>query len=62
MFCLKQTKLTIHYAWQEKEDKQGVKSRPSKRLNVIGLLNKNNELDSYVFECKIRARYCDKIY
>ncbi len=29
----------VPYAWQDKEDKQGLKSNPSKRLNVIGLLN-----------------------
>lgn len=45
----------VPYAWQEKGDKQGLKSKQSKRLNVIGLLNKNNELESYIFECKINS-------
>ena len=43
------------YAWQEKGDEQGVESKQSKRLNVLGLLNKNNELESYIFECKITS-------
>ena len=48
-FCL-----TPHvpYAWQEKEDKQGVESQQSKRLNLLGLLNKNNELESEVLNVK----------
>ena len=45
----------VPYAWQESEETQGVKSQQSKRLNVLGLLNRNNELDSYIFECKINS-------
>ncbi len=45
----------VPYAWQEKGDEQGVKTQQSKRLNVLGLLNKNNELESYIFECKITS-------
>ena len=41
--CLARTKRTT------------LKSKPSKRINVIGLLNKNNELYSYIFECKITS-------
>lgn len=36
-------------------EEQGLKSKQSKRLNVLGLLNKNNELESYIFECKITS-------
>jgi transposase len=45
----------VPYAWQDKNLKQGVESQQSKRLNVIGLLNRNNELESYIFECKITS-------
>jgi transposase len=45
----------VPYAWQDKEEKQGQKSQPSKRLNVLGLLNRNNELESYIFQCQINS-------
>ena len=45
----------VPYAWQEKTDKQGTRSKPSKRLNVIGLLNQKSELESYIFESKITS-------
>ena len=46
----------VPYAWQEKTDKQGTRSKPSKRLNVIGLLNQKNELESYIFKLKITSK------
>ncbi len=51
----------IPYGWQESGEKQALKSQQSKRLNVLGLLNKNNQLESYIFQCKIRARNRHKI-
>ena len=45
----------VPYAWQESEEIQGLKSQQSKRLNVLGLLNKNNQLESYIFECNINS-------
>ena len=51
-FCLTSY---VPYAWQDREEQEGIESKASKRLNVIGLLNKNNELYSYIFECRIRA-------
>ncbi len=43
----------VPYAWQEEGKTETIKSQKSKRLNVLGLLNINNELDSYIFECSI---------
>ena len=59
----------VPYAWQDNEEVQGTKSQQSKRLNVLGLLNRNNELESYIFECRITSdivikfldRYVQKI-
>ena len=45
----------VPYAWQDNEEIQGLESQQSKRLNVLGLLNRNNELESYIFECKINS-------
>lgn len=45
----------VPYAWQELESKQGIESKQSKRLNVLGLLNRKNELYSYIFEAKINS-------
>lgn len=45
----------VPYAWQDKNSEERIASQQSKRLNVIGLLNKNNELESYIFECKITS-------
>ncbi|MGK7948266.1 MAG: IS630 family transposase [Xenococcaceae cyanobacterium] len=36
----------VPYAWQDNEEIQGLESQQSKRLNVLGLLNRNNELES----------------
>ena len=51
----------VPYAWQEKGGKIKIKSQRSKRLNILGFYNKNNELDSYIFECAIDSNiiiYC----
>jgi len=40
----------IPYAWQEKGDTIAIESMPSKRLNVLGFMNKRHELDAYTFE------------
>ena len=45
----------VPYAWQEQGETETVKSQKSKRLNVFGLLNIKNELDSYIFECSING-------
>lgn len=45
----------LPYAWQEKDDKLEVESSLSKRLNVLGFMKKNNELESYIFECTINS-------
>ncbi len=39
----------------ESKEKQGIESKQSKRLNVIGLLNRKNQLESYIFESKITS-------
>ncbi len=41
---------SIPYAWQEKGETIAIESMPSKRVNVLGFLNKQNELDAYTFE------------
>lgn len=45
----------VPYAWQEKNETDGVNSKQSKRLNVLGLLNAENELESYIFETRITS-------
>ncbi len=45
----------VPYAWQDKSGVEGLKANKSKRLNVIGLLNRNNDLESYIFENKITS-------
>ena len=45
----------VPYSWQDKSEVSGFKTNKSNRLNVIGLLNRNNELESYVFETKITS-------
>jgi transposase len=40
----------VPYAWQEKENRLHILSGRSKRLNVLGLLRRNNEFISGVFE------------
>ena len=45
----------LPYAWQEKEEKLEVESSLSKRLNVLGFMKRNNQLESYIFECSINS-------
>ncbi len=53
----------------DEEETEGLTSQKSKRMNVIGLLNRNNELESYIFEGKITSeiviklldKFCQKI-
>ena len=45
----------VPYCWQDKLEVEGLKASKSKRLNVIGLLNRNNDLESYIFENKINS-------
>jgi transposase len=59
----------IPYAWQEKNQKIEVKSQQSKRLNVLGFLTRQNELEVYTFQCSINSdvviacidNFCEKI-
>ena len=59
----------IPYAWQDTENKIEIKSQKSKRLNVLGFLSKQNELEVYTFECSINSdvivacidKFCEKI-
>ena len=45
----------VPYGWQDKEVKEGWVSNQSRRINVLGLLNRKNELYSYVFESRINS-------
>lgn len=45
----------VPYGWQDKSETEGLKSKKSKRLNVIGLLNRKNDLECYIFENKITS-------
>jgi len=45
----------VPYAWQSKDNKISIKSRQSKRLNVIGFLSKTNKLEAYTFEKSINS-------
>ena len=46
----------VPYCWQESDGEiEGLKSQRSPRINVIGLLNKKNELESYIFEKTITS-------
>jgi len=40
----------IPYAWQEQGETISIESGNSKRLNVLGFMNKRNELDAYTIE------------
>lgn len=59
----------IPYAWQENKNKIEIKSQRSKRLNVLGFLSRQNELEVYTFECSINSdvivacidKFCEKI-
>ncbi|MGK7898076.1 MAG: transposase, partial [Xenococcus sp. (in: cyanobacteria)] len=45
----------VPYCWQDKSGVECFKANKSKRLNVIGLLNKNNDDEYYIFENKITS-------
>ena len=46
----------VPYCWQDSnQETEELKSQPSKRINVIGLLNQKNELESYIFEKTITS-------
>ncbi len=45
----------VPYCWQDKSGVECFETNKSKRLNVIGLLNKNNDLESYIFENQINS-------
>ena len=46
----------VPYSWQEEAIEQKLESGKSKRINVLGLLNTNNQLYSYVFETRITSQ------
>ena len=45
----------VPYAWQEKGGTLAIPSQRSKRLNVLGLMNRRNELAPYVFNKSINS-------
>ncbi|MGK7929633.1 MAG: IS630 family transposase [Spirulina sp.] len=49
-FCLEPY---IPYAWQERGETLFMKSQKSRRFNILGLLGKSNQLDSYLWNCSI---------
>jgi hypothetical protein len=59
----------IPYAWQERKQKIAIPSRQSKRLNVLGFLTRDNQLEAYTFSCNINSdvviacldKFCEKI-
>ncbi|PAX60071.1 IS630 family transposase [Brunnivagina elsteri] len=59
----------VPYAWQEEGEEIIVKTQRSKRLNVLGFLNRKNELETYIFECNINSdiviacidKFCERI-
>ena len=56
-------------AWQETKNKIEIKTQRSKRLNVLGFLSRENELEAYTFQCSINSdvivacidKFCEKI-
>jgi hypothetical protein len=40
----------VPYGWKEKGENLPIKSSLSRRLNILGLMNRNQELDAYIFE------------
>ena len=40
----------VPYAWQESGETIAIESTPSRRLNVLGFMNKQQELEAYTFE------------
>jgi transposase len=59
----------IPYAWQEVNQKIEIKSQRSQRLNVLGFMSRDNQLDAYTFSCSINSDvviaciddFCEKI-
>ena len=51
-FCLTPS---VPYAWQAAGETLSLPSQRSKRLNVVGLMNRANELEAYVFEGSITS-------
>ena len=51
-FCLEPY---VPYAWQEKGEQIMVDSQKSQRLNVLGILNRRQELEVFLFECSINS-------
>lgn len=59
----------IPYAWQERKKKIEIKSQRSKRLNILGFLSRENNLEVYTFECSINSdvivacidKFCEKL-
>ncbi len=59
----------IPYAWQEKNQKIEIPSQQSKRLNVLGFMTRDNQLEVYTFNCSINSdvviacidKFCEKI-
>jgi transposase len=45
----------IPYAWQENGDTIAIASGHSQRLNVLGFMNKHDDLDAYCFECSVTS-------
>lgn len=45
----------VPYAWQEKGTTTGLNTAQSKRLNVLGLMNRNNDLSPYLFEGRVTS-------
>ena len=45
----------VPYGWQEKGENIPIKSSRSRRLNILGLMNRNQELDAYIFEGRITS-------
>ena len=51
-FCLM---TSVPYAWQNIGEYLIIKSQRSRRLNVLGIMNRNNDLKSYVSEQSINS-------
>jgi transposase len=45
----------VPYAWQNNGEIIGLTSGHSPRLNVLGFMNKNNDLEAYCFECSVTS-------
>jgi transposase len=45
----------VPYAWQEKGEIIAIASGHSQRLNVLGFMNRHNDLEAYCFECSVTS-------